>query len=72
MQVSAPTPRLSLRRTRLSRLPRQLPVRRRRQQPSWRLLAAAAVPLVVLGVVAYVGRRRFLAEARAKADGAGE
>jgi hypothetical protein len=32
---------------------------RRRQHPSWRLIGAAAVPLVVLGVAAVFARRRL-------------
>jgi hypothetical protein len=32
---------------------------RRRQQPPWRLIGAAAVPLVAVGVVAVFARRRL-------------
>jgi hypothetical protein len=43
--------------TRFSSYRPSLPSRRRRQPP-WRLVGAAAVPLVLLGVVGYVARRR--------------
>jgi hypothetical protein len=57
IQVSAPT-RLPLRRTRASRF-RTLYPERRPEPPSWRVVAAVAVPLVVLAAVAYFARRRF-------------
>jgi hypothetical protein len=57
MQVSAPIPTLPLRRAHSSRF---VPFAARRPQvPSWRLVAAVAVPLAALALVAYVGRRRL-------------
>jgi hypothetical protein len=58
MQVSAPKPRLPLKRSRTARLRASIPMRRR-QQPPWRLIGAVALPVVAVGVVAYVARRRF-------------
>ena len=58
MQINSYTSRVPLNRARSRRIALALPSRRR-QQPSWRLIGAAAVPLVALGVVAYVARRRL-------------
>jgi hypothetical protein len=55
MQVNAH--KLQLGRARSRRFRPPLPARQRRQPP-WRLVGAAAVPLVLLGVVGYVARRR--------------
>lgn len=57
MEISVYRTRLPVGRSRGFRFRPSLPTRRR-QQPSWRLIGAAAVPLVVLGVAAYVARRR--------------
>jgi heme exporter protein D len=58
MELNAYTSRVPLRRARSRRFPPSLPSRRR-QQPSWRLIGAAVVPLAVLGVVALFARRRL-------------
>jgi hypothetical protein len=57
MQVSDYTTKIPVRRARASRFRPSLPSRGR-QQPPWRLIGAAVVPLIVLGVVAYVARRK--------------
>jgi hypothetical protein len=63
MQVSPPKPGLPLRRTRSVQL-RPPFVQDRRQVPPWWVLAAVvAVPLAVLAVLAYVGRRSQLEDA---------
>jgi hypothetical protein len=60
MQVSIPKTKIPLRRSRSSRFRTLYPVRQRQQQlPSWRLVAAAALPIVGLAVIALVARRRF-------------
>jgi C4-dicarboxylate-specific signal transduction histidine kinase len=60
MQVSIPKTKIPLRRSRSSRFRTLYPVRQRQSQlPSWRLVAAAAIPLAALVVVALVARRRF-------------
>jgi hypothetical protein len=56
MLITANKPRL--RQSRFARYRPSLPTRRRRRQPSWRLVGAAAVPLVLVGVAAVVARRR--------------
>ena len=56
MQITNYKPKL--RRSRFSSYRPSLPSRQRRQPPPWRLVGAAAVPLVLLGVVGYVARRR--------------
>lgn len=48
----------------MERLRASLPARaslpsRRRQQPPWRLIAAAALPVIAVAGIAYVARRRF-------------
>jgi hypothetical protein len=52
-------PRVPLRRSRAQQLRSSFPSlpSRRRPQPPWRLIGAVAVPLVVVGVAAYVARR---------------
>jgi hypothetical protein len=55
MLITANKPKL--RQSRFARYRPSLPSRRRRQ-PSWRLVGAAAVPLVLVGVAAVVARRR--------------
>jgi hypothetical protein len=60
MQVSIPKTKIPLRRSRSSRFRTLYPVRQRQPQlPSWRLVAAAAIPLAALALVALVARRRF-------------
>jgi hypothetical protein len=63
MEISVYTNKLPVRRARSSRFRPTLPAfpplaSRRRRQPPWRVIGAAAVPLVLLGVAAYVARRR--------------
>ena len=60
MQVSDARPQLSVKRVR-SLQPRPPFVARRRQLqlPPWRLVVAAAVPLALVAVVAYLARRRL-------------
>jgi hypothetical protein len=63
MEISVYTNKLPVRRARSSRFRPTLPplpplASRRRRQPPWLLIGAAAVPLVLLGVTAYVARRR--------------
>jgi hypothetical protein len=59
MEVNAYISRVPLRRSRAQQLRASLPSLpiRRRQQPPWRLIGAVVVPLVVVGVAAYVARR---------------
>jgi hypothetical protein len=62
LQVNATKPRLPLKRSRRARLRASIPsvpTRRRQQQPPWRLIGAVALPVVAVGVVALVARRRF-------------
>jgi hypothetical protein len=60
MEVNAYISRVPLRRSRAQQLRASLPSmpsRRQRPQPPWRLIGAVAVPLLVVGVAAYVARR---------------
>jgi hypothetical protein len=59
MEVNAYISRVPLRRSRAQQLRASLPSvpSRRRQRPPWRLIGAVAVPLVVVGVAAFVARR---------------
>jgi hypothetical protein len=57
MEISVYTTKLPVRRARASRF-RPSVATRRRQQPPWRLIGAAVVPLVLLGAVGYAARRR--------------
>jgi hypothetical protein len=59
MEVNTYISRVPLRRSRAQQLRASLPSlpSRQRQQPPWRLIGAVAVPLVVVGVAAFVARR---------------
>ena len=61
LQVTAAKSRLPLKRSRTARLRASIPSvpNRRRQEPPWLLIGAVALPVVAVGLVAVVARRRF-------------